>query len=72
MQHSGHALLGDNRYGAGKPGQQIALYGMRLTLEHPTQRQKMVFMAPVPELPLFKPFARELDALESVWPQING
>ncbi len=70
MQNSGHALLGDNRYGSGKPGQQIALYGMRLTLEHPTQHQKMIFVAPVPQAPFFKPFERELNALEASWPEV--
>ncbi len=70
MQNSGHPLLGDNRYGNGKPGQQIALYGMRLTLEHPTQHQKMIFAAPVPTTPFFKPFERELNALEASWVEI--
>ncbi len=70
MQNSGHPLLGDNRYGSGKPGQQIALYGMRLTLEHPTQHQKMIFAAPVPTTPFFKPFERELNALEASWVEI--
>ena len=70
MQNSGHPLLGDNRYGNGKPGQQIALYGMRLTLEHPTQHQKMIFVAPVPTTPFFKPFERELNALEAAWVEV--
>lgn len=71
MQHAGHPLLGDSRYGAGKPGQQIALYGIRLAFEHPTTHEKMIFMAPVPQNPFFKPFERDLDALESVWPEIG-
>ena len=72
MQNFGHPLLGDNRYGSGKPGQMIALYGIRLSFEHPTQRQKMVFMAPVPQGAFFKPFEKDLDVLQSVWPEING
>ena len=71
MQNFGHPLCGDNRYGNGKPGQPIALYGMRLTLTHPTQHDKRVYMAPVPETTFFKPFARELAGLESVFPDIR-
>ena len=39
MAHSGHALWGDNRYGKGVPGQQIALWGYKLTFEHPTTHE---------------------------------
>lgn len=71
LQNSGHPLLGDNRYGNGKPGQQIALYGMRLTLIHPTQKDKRVFLAPQPENPFFKPFQREMKGLETMWPVVK-
>ena len=37
MSHMGAPLWGDNRYGSGKPGQQIALWGYKLTFEHPTK-----------------------------------
>jgi len=36
MADYGAPLWGDNRYGRGIPGQQIALWGYRLTFEHPT------------------------------------
>ena len=39
----GHPLWGDNRYGHGKPGQQIALWGWKLTFEHPTLHRRMSF-----------------------------
>ena len=37
MNHMGAPLWGDNRYGNGKPGQQIALWGYKLAFEHPTK-----------------------------------
>lgn len=43
MAHSGHALWGDNRYGRGKAGQQIALWGYKLTIDHPTKHELMTF-----------------------------
>lgn len=43
MAHAGHPLWGDNRYGRGKPGQQIALWGYRLTFEHPVTHEIMQF-----------------------------
>ena len=45
MSHIGAPLWGDNRYGGGIPGQQIALWGYKLTFEHPTTREKLVFHA---------------------------
>ena len=43
MSNIGAALWGDNRYGTGIPGQQIALWGYKLTFEHPTTKQVMTF-----------------------------
>lgn len=43
MAHSGAPLWGDNRYGDGIPGQQIALWGYKLTVEHPTTHEIMTF-----------------------------
>ena len=43
MNHAGHPLWGDNRYGHGVPGQQVALWGYRLTFEHPVSHKLMVF-----------------------------
>ena len=36
MSNIGAPLWGDNRYGSGIPGQQIALWGYKLTFRHPT------------------------------------
>ena len=70
MQHAGHPLWGDNRYGNGKRGQQIALWGLRLTLNHPITGESMLFIAPPPEAAPWTAFTRELDGLEKAWPQI--
>ena len=70
MQHAGYPLWGDARYGNGKRGQQIALWGMRLTLKHPITGENMLFIAPPPEAAPWTAFTRELDGLESIWPQI--
>ena len=43
MSHAGAPLWGDNRYGHGIPGQQIALWGYKLTFLHPTTRKVMRF-----------------------------
>ena len=45
MSHAGTPLWGDNRYGRGIPGQQIALWGYKLTFLHPTTRKRMRFYA---------------------------
>lgn len=66
--HAGLPLWGDNRYGRGKPGQQIALWGMRLTLLHPITSKPMVFLAPPPETPGWQPWRREIEGIEAIWP----
>lgn len=43
MSHAGAPLWGDNRYGSGIPGQQIALWGYKLTFEHPTTHEILTF-----------------------------
>ena len=43
MANAGAPLWGDNRYGHGIPGQQIALWGYKLTFTHPTTRETMTF-----------------------------
>lgn len=43
MSHAGAPLWGDQRYGHGKPGQQIALWGYRLRFAHPTTHEVMTF-----------------------------
>ena len=45
MGHAGAPLWGDNRYGPGVPGQQIALWGYKLSFEHPTRHEVMTFHA---------------------------
>ena len=43
MAHAGAPLWGDNRYGYGIPGQQIALWGYKLTFTHPITKESMTF-----------------------------
>ena len=43
---------------------------MRLSLKHPISGENMVFIAPPPEAAPWTAFTRELDGLESTWPQI--
>jgi len=43
MSNLGTPLWGDNRYGEGIPGQQIALWGYKLTFRHPTLGELMTF-----------------------------
>ena len=43
MSAAGLPLWGDNRYGSGIPGQQIALWGFKLTFRHPTRNEVMTF-----------------------------
>ena len=71
MQHHGFPLWGDNRYGNGKRGQQIALWGFRLAFTHPVSKEQMLFIAPTPEEKPWLLFERELRGLENVWPQIK-
>ncbi len=71
MAHAGYPLVGDHRYGGAEDKTQIALYGIRLTLTHPTQHGRRVFMAPVPENPVFQPFERDIRGLMNVWPKIG-
>lgn len=68
MAHSGHPLVGDHRYGSGEGRQQIALYGMRLSFEHPTTKQSMTFVAPVPSGDQWAGFEKDLAGLLNTWP----
>ena len=45
LSHAGLPIWGDARYGGGKPGEQIALWGAHLGLIHPTQKEEMRFDA---------------------------
>lgn len=66
--HAGLPLWGDNRYGKGVPGQQIALWGMRLSLNHPITQKPMVFLAPPPHEGGWEPWQREIQGIEAIWP----
>ena len=48
LAHHGMPIWGDARYGGGRPGQQIALWGAHLGLEHPTKKELLEFSAPPP------------------------
>lgn len=71
MSHGGWPLWGDAKYGNGKPGQQIALWGMRLSFSHPITGDRMLFIAPVPKEGAFASFATQLDTIENLWPTIR-
>lgn len=60
--HAGYPLWGDARYGGGQPGQQIALWAHRLTVEHPTRREKITFTARPPLTGAWALFADLLQA----------
>jgi len=55
--HAGYPLWGDARYGGGKPGQQIALWAVKLSFKHPTKDENLSFCAPPPETGAWKGFA---------------
>ena len=59
MKEMGAPLWGDHRYGHGIPGQQIALWGYRLTFEHPTTKNIMTFQ-PLPCGSVWNTYADEL------------
>lgn len=46
--HAGHPLWGDARYGGGRPGQQIALWAVSLSFEHPTRHDTLRFTSAPP------------------------
>ena len=71
MKNAGLPLASDSRYGSGRPGQQIALWGMRLSLAHPITGAAMVFIAPPPPDGEWADFKRELSGLQAVWPPIR-
>jgi 23S rRNA pseudouridine1911/1915/1917 synthase len=48
MASAGHPLWGDNRYGGGAPGQQLALWSHRLTILHPTKPERLTFASDPP------------------------
>lgn len=51
VQHknAGYPLWGDNRYGGGRPGEQIALWAWKLTVTHPTLKTPLTLTAAPPD-----------------------
>ena len=45
LSHAGFPIWGDARYGGGRPGEQIALWGAHLGLVHPTKKETLHFTA---------------------------
>lgn len=61
FQSSGYPLLYDMRYGHGERGQNIALWGAKLTLAHPTLKEAMTFHSR-PRGAAFDAYADVIDA----------
>jgi len=57
LAHAGHPLWGDNRYGGGAPGQQLALWSHRLTIPHPTKPERLTFTSDPPRAGVWALFA---------------
>ena len=54
--HAGYPLWGDARYGGGKPGQQIALWAVKLGFKHPTKDEMLSFTYAPPRAGAWKIF----------------
>lgn len=63
MAEIGAPLWGDNRYGRGIPGQQIALWGYKLSFIHPTSKELLTFM----HLPFGGIWSQYKDVLDEMW-----
>jgi 23S rRNA pseudouridine1911/1915/1917 synthase len=51
MQHLGHTVVGDARYGSGKKGApRLCLHAFRLAFTHPRTGERLVFESPTPKL----------------------
>ncbi len=48
LTRAGLPLWGDARYGAGRPGEQIALWGAKLSLTHPVTHERLTFTSVPP------------------------
>ena len=59
MSHCGHPIVYDMRYGTGKRGENIALWGAKLTLTHPTLKMTMTF-ASLPRGSAFEPYRQTM------------
>lgn len=49
LSRAGLPIWGDARYGQGRPGEQIALWGARLLLTHPTTKEALTFTSQPPQ-----------------------
>ena len=64
LSHAGLPIWGDARYGQGRPGEQIALWGAFLGLCHPTKKEALHFTAlPPRHQPPWNLFAGEISAM---------
>lgn len=63
--HAGLPLWGDARYGGGRPGQQIALWAVCLSFEHPTRKEMMSFFVPPPDTGAWKRFRTDIEARQT-------
>ncbi|MBQ9325770.1 MAG: RNA pseudouridine synthase [Clostridia bacterium] len=63
LAHAGAPLWGDNRYGNGMAGQQIALWGYRLDYIHPTLQVQQSFMS----MPYGGIWMQYEDVLADIW-----
>ncbi len=61
--HAGYPLWGDNRYGHGRSGMQIALWAFSLTVEHPTRHERMRFVSDPPDVFPWSKFREEIEEL---------
>lgn len=68
MAEYGAPLWGDNRYGSGVPGQQIALWGYKLSFIHPTTKELMTFM----HLPFGGVWTLYQDLLADMWTEYTN
>jgi 23S rRNA pseudouridine1911/1915/1917 synthase len=60
LASAGIPIWGDNRYNKNsRAGEQIALWAHKLTIEHPTRKDKLEFTAPLPERYPFNAFLLE-------------
>ena len=66
VQHAdaGYPLWGDNRYGNGKRGMQIALWAYKLTVEHPTLRTPVEMVSLPPQTGIWTEFGDILEGLK--------
>ena len=62
--HAGLPLWGDARYGGGRPGQQIALWAVSLTFEHPVRREPVHLVSRPPMTGAWAAFQDIIGALD--------